>query len=151
MCATICIQQSITICYMYMYVIILSVNRKKIDVDSARSSYSVYTPFLYLPKVLFFLLKHLPPTMKCAPYCVQICLDWNLSGLKYLIINHTLLLTWAGMAWSVQWLAIDWMVQGSNPGGIKIFSTHQDWPWDPPSLPYNGSSYSPGKAARVWH
>jgi len=31
-----------------------------------------------------------------------------------------------------------WMVQGSNPGGSKIFHTHPDWPWDPPSLPYNG-------------
>jgi len=43
------------------------------------------------------------------------------SGLKYLIIYHTLLRTWAGIAWSVQCLAMDWMVQGSNPGGSKIF------------------------------
>jgi len=31
-----------------------------------------------------------------------------------------------------------WMEQGSNPCGGKIFHTHPDWPWGPPSLPYNG-------------
>jgi hypothetical protein len=30
----------------------------------------------------------------------------------------------------------DWMVQGLNPGGNKIFCTHPDRAWGPPSLPY---------------
>jgi len=39
-----------------------------------------------------------------------------------------------------------WMVQGSYSGGSKIFPTCPDWPWDPPSLPYNGYwvSFIPG-------
>ena len=35
-----------------------------------------------------------------------------------------------------------WAVRGSNPGGAK-FSSHPDWPWDPPSLLYNGYRVSP--------
>lgn len=63
-----------------MYVIITSVNRKKIDVDSARSAYSDDTPVLQLPDYIYiyiflYKLKHLPPTMKSAPFCVQICVD----------------------------------------------------------------------------
>jgi hypothetical protein len=42
-------------------VTVLSVNRKKIDMDSARSAYSVDTPVLYLPKVLYFSIKLLRP------------------------------------------------------------------------------------------
>ena len=30
-----------------------------------------------------------------------------------------------------------WMVQGLNPSGDKIFCTHPDWAWGPPSLLYN--------------
>jgi hypothetical protein len=30
------------------------------------------------------------------------------------------------------------MVWGLNPGGGEIFCSHLDWPWDPPSLLYNG-------------
>jgi len=37
-----------------------------------------------------------------------------------------------------------WMVQGSNPGGGKILNTCPDWPWDPPSLLYNGYWVFPG-------
>jgi hypothetical protein len=35
-----------------------------------------------------------------------------------------------------------WKVQGSNPCGGKIFRTHPDWPWGPPSLLYNGYEVS---------
>jgi hypothetical protein len=34
-------------------------------------------------------------------------------------------------------LATGWTVQGSNPGGGKIFRTYPDRPWGPPSLLYN--------------
>ena len=47
----------------------------------------------------------------------------------------------SSMCWvaqSVQQLATDWMVQGSNPGGDEIFRTFPDQPWGPPSLLYNG-------------
>jgi len=30
-----------------------------------------------------------------------------------------------------------WTVQGSNAGGGKIFCSHPDQPWSPPSLLYN--------------
>ena len=39
---------------MFMYVIITSVNRKKIDVDSAGSANSDDTPVLQLPDFFFF-------------------------------------------------------------------------------------------------
>jgi hypothetical protein len=59
---------------MFIYVTVLSVNRKKIDMDSARSAYSVDTPVLYLPKVLYFSIKLLPPNH-------DICsLDWLATG-----------------------------------------------------------------------
>jgi len=35
------------------------------------------------------------------------------------------------------------MVRGSNPGGGEIFRTCPDWPWGPPSLPYNGYQFIP--------
>jgi len=34
-------------------------------------------------------------------------------------------------------LAMGWMVQGSNHGGVKIFCTCPDWPWGSPSFLYN--------------
>jgi hypothetical protein len=34
--------------------------------------------------------------------------------------------------------ATGWMVRGLNPGGGKIFCTHPDRLWGPPSLIYNG-------------
>jgi hypothetical protein len=37
-----------------------------------------------------------------------------------------------------------WMVQGSHPGGGKIFRTCPDWPWGPPSFLYNGYRVFPG-------
>jgi hypothetical protein len=37
-----------------------------------------------------------------------------------------------------QWLAMNWKVRGSNPGGGEIFHTHPDRPWGPTSLLYNG-------------
>jgi len=40
---------------------------------------------------------------------------------------------------------------GLNPVGGKIFCTHPDWPWFPPSLIYSGYWIFPrGKAARAW-
>jgi len=34
----------------------------------------------------------------------------------------------------------------------EIFHTRPDWPWGPPSLPYNGYWVIPGStAARAWH
>jgi len=41
------------------------------------------------------------------------------------------------MLWNkqfVQRLAIGRTVWGSHPSGGKIFHTHPDWPWGPPSL-----------------
>ena len=42
-----------------------------------------------------------------------------------------------------------WTVQGSNPGGGEIFRTRPEWPWDPPSLLYNGYRVFPGGKAAV--
>jgi len=36
-----------------------------------------------------------------------------------------------------------WSVQGSNPGGGKIFCTSPDQPWGPPILLYNGYQVFP--------
>jgi hypothetical protein len=48
-------------------------------------------------------------------------------------------------------LAMGWTVQGSNPGGGEIFSTHPDWPWGPPSLLCSGYRVLPGgNVARAW-
>jgi hypothetical protein len=44
----------------------------------------------------------------------------------------------------VSWLATDWKVRGSNPGGGEIFCTHPDWPWGPLSLLYNRYRVFPG-------
>jgi hypothetical protein len=42
-------------------------------------------------------------------------------------------------------------LRGSNPGGDKIFRTHLDRSWGPPSLLYNGYRvFSGGKAAGAW-
>jgi len=37
---------------------------------------------------------------------------------------------------------MDWTVRESNLGGVKIFCTRPDWPWDPPSLLYNVYPFS---------
>ena len=59
---------------------------------------------------------------------------------------------WAGTVQSVQWLAMGWTVQGSNPCGSKIFCICPDGPWGPSSLLYNGYRVFPGgKAAGAWH
>jgi hypothetical protein len=58
---------------------------------------------------------------------------------------------WIGIAQSVQRLATGWTVRGSNPGGGEIFHTRLEWPWDLPSLLYNGYRVFPGgKAAEAW-
>jgi len=42
-------------------------------------------------------------------------------------------------------------VWGSNLSGSEIIHAHPDWPWDPPSLLYNGYQVFPrGKAAGTW-
>jgi len=46
--------------------------------------------------------------------------------------------TWAGIAQSLQRLATDWMVRGSNPGGGEIFRNRPDRHWSPSTLLYNG-------------
>ena len=57
----------------------------------------------------------------------------------------------AGIAQSVQRLAMDWTVWGSNPGWGEIFRTRLDQPWGPPSFLYNGYRvFLGGKAAGVW-
>ena len=62
------------------------------------------------------------------------------TGLNYFITKHFLRL-----AQSVEQLATDWAVRGSNPGGGKISLMRPDQPWDQPSLLYNGYRvYCPG-------
>ena len=39
---------------------------------------------------------------------------------------------WAGIAQSVQRLATNWTVRGSNPGGERFSETHPDRSWAPP-------------------
>ena len=57
----------------------------------------------------------------------------------------------SGIAQSVQRLATDKTVRGSNPGGSEIFRTCPDLPWRLPSLLYNGYRVFPGgKAAVDW-
>jgi hypothetical protein len=45
---------------------------------------------------------------------------------------------WPGIAQSVQRVATDWTVLGSNPGGGEIYRTRADRPWGLPNLLYNG-------------
>jgi len=57
---------------------------------------------------------------------------------------------WARTAQSVQRLATDWTVRGSNPGR-EIFRTLPHQPWGPLTLPYKGYRFFPGgKAAGAW-
>jgi hypothetical protein len=46
--------------------------------------------------------------------------------------------TWVRLAQSVQRLATNWTIRGSNPGGGEIFRNIPDWPWGPPILLYSG-------------
>jgi hypothetical protein len=48
----------------------------------------------------------------------------------------------AGIAQSVQRLAMGWTVRGSNTGGGEILHTRPDRPWGPPNLLYNGYRFS---------
>jgi hypothetical protein len=58
---------------------------------------------------------------------------------------HIIQNLWAGIVQLVQWLATGWTVRGLNPGGGKIFQTHPDQPWGPPSLSYTvGTMSFPG-------
>ena len=58
---------------------------------------------------------------------------------------------WAGISQSVQRLATEWTVRGSNPGGSENFRTRPDQSWGPTSLLYNGYRVFPGgKAAGAW-
>jgi len=43
-----------------------------------------------------------------------------------------------GITQSVWRLTMGWTVRRSNPRGSKFFRSRPDWPWGPPSLPYNG-------------
>ena len=47
-------------------------------------------------------------------------------------------------------LATRWTVQGSNPGGGKIFRTCPDWPWGLPRLLYKRYQIFPG-VKQLWH
>ena len=53
------------------------------------------------------------------------------------------------VAQSVQRLATDWTVRGSNPGGGEIFRTCPDRPWGPNSLLYNGYRVFPRDKERL--
>jgi hypothetical protein len=44
---------------------------------------------------------------------------------------------WAGIAQSVQWIAMGFTVRGTNPGEGEILHTRPDRPWGPPGLLYN--------------
>jgi len=44
---------------------------------------------------------------------------------------------WAGMALSVYWIVMGWVVWGLNPGDGEIFRACPDPTWGPPSLLYN--------------
>ena len=57
---------------------------------------------------------------------------------------------WAGLAQSVQWLAVGWTVPRSDPGWGEIFVTCPDRPWGPPSLLYNGCRVSSAEVKRRW-
>ena len=61
---------------------------------------------------------------------------------------HSFLHLLGRVAQSVQRLATDWTVRGSNPGGSEIFRTCADRPWSPPSLLYNGYPLFPGGKER---
>jgi hypothetical protein len=51
------------------------------------------------------------------------------------IYKHYTNIMWVGIARSVERLATDWTVGGSNPGGGgEIFRTRPERPWGPPSL-----------------
>ena len=56
----------------------------------------------------------------------------------------------SGVAQSVQRLATDWTVRGSNPGGGEIFCTCSDRPWGPPSLLCNRYRLLLGGKERPW-
>jgi hypothetical protein len=64
----------------------------------------------------------------CCPikfFILQACVYF------YLDVYHTEV---GLVAQSVQRLATDWTVRGSNPGGGAICRTRPDRPWGPPSL-----------------
>ena len=54
------------------------------------------------------------------------------EGTKELVLLKQL--QGAGIAQSVQRLAADWTVRGSNPHGDETLRTHTEWPSDLPNL-----------------
>jgi hypothetical protein len=56
---------------------------------------------------------------------------------------------WGWWCWSL--MLPGWTVQGLNNGVGKIFHTHPDWPWDPPSLLYKGYEVSSPVVKRPGH
>jgi len=56
----------------------------------------------------------------------------------YSIVVYGTYKPWTNVMQLAQQVATGWMVQELNPRGSKSFCTHPNWPWDPPSLLYNG-------------
>jgi hypothetical protein len=49
---------------------------------------------------------------------------------------------------TLNWLTTGWTVRRSNPDADENFRTCPDWPWDSPSLLYNGYRVFPGGRKR---
>jgi hypothetical protein len=73
-------------------------------------------------------------------YPCQYCLTLINFGKKYVDNVHcgNMKVKLAGIAQSVQRLATDWKVRGSNSSECAIFRTRPDLPWSPGSLIFNG-------------
>jgi len=68
-----------------------------------------------------------------------------------MFFKEILIITWSGIAQSVQRLATGWTVRGLKIGGGEIFRTRPDRSWGLPSILHNGYRVFPGgKAAGVW-
>jgi hypothetical protein len=73
---------------------------------------------------------------------------WHVTAKVILVLTRSTGPSVRRVAQTVQRLATDWTVRGSNSGGGEIFRTCQDRPWGPPSLLYNGYRVFPGGRKR---
>jgi len=88
--------------------------------------------------LLWHLITHLRQAINMNAFSV-----WNSADIILLLQNLVSIIVSNGMHWRATYGLIkekfttDWMVQGLNPSGDKIFCTHPDWAWGPTSLLYN--------------
>ena len=103
--------------------------------------------YLNLPKFLrhLFAIKHLTLVSPIS----MVSIFFRLQTFVLLIhFNREHFNMWVGIAQSVQRLAMEWTVPGSNTGSGEIFRTRPGLSWGPPVVLYNGQRMSFSRVKR---